>query len=67
MVNYRVKDLEKLVVDLKEAGVTICDEVETYDDMVNLFIFWMVMDEKSSYGNPLTKYLMIIIMKISNV
>ncbi|MCB9310961.1 MAG: VOC family protein [Lewinellaceae bacterium] len=31
MVNYRVKDLEKLVVDLKEAGVTICDEVETYD------------------------------------
>ncbi len=31
MVNYRVKDLEKLVVSLKEAGVTICDEVETYD------------------------------------
>ena len=31
MINYRVQDLEKLVTDLKEEGVTILDSVESYD------------------------------------
>lgn len=31
MINYRVEDLEWLVGELKKAGVTICDEIETYD------------------------------------
>lgn len=31
MVNYRVQDLEWLVSQLKEEGVTICDEIVTYD------------------------------------
>ena len=30
MVNYRVDDLEALVATLRENGVTICDEIETY-------------------------------------
>lgn len=31
MINYRVKDLDSLLKDLKKAGVTICDSLETYD------------------------------------
>jgi predicted enzyme related to lactoylglutathione lyase len=31
MINYRVGDLEKLVKDLKKNGVTILDEIETYE------------------------------------
>jgi catechol 2,3-dioxygenase-like lactoylglutathione lyase family enzyme len=31
MVNYRVHDLEALVTLLKEEGVTICDEIASYD------------------------------------
>lgn len=31
MINYRVADLEALVVELKKEGVTILDEMETYD------------------------------------
>jgi len=31
MINYRVKDLEALVSDLKKDSVTICDSIETYD------------------------------------
>lgn len=31
MINYRVQNLEKLLDNLRAAGVTICDEVETYD------------------------------------
>lgn len=31
MINYRVGDLEKLVEELKANGVTILDEIETYD------------------------------------
>jgi predicted enzyme related to lactoylglutathione lyase len=31
MVNYRVADLEALVIALKEEGVTIVDEIETYE------------------------------------
>ena len=31
MVNYRVADLEALVEELKKEGVTIVDEIETYD------------------------------------
>lgn len=30
MINYTVEDLEALVAELKAAGVTICDEIETY-------------------------------------
>ena len=31
MINYRVENLEKLVDELRKDGVTICDEMATYD------------------------------------
>lgn len=31
MINYRVADLEALVEELKKEGVTIVDNIETYD------------------------------------
>ena len=31
MINYRVEDLEWLVGELKREGVTICDEIQTFD------------------------------------
>ena len=31
MINYRVQNIEGLVEKLKSAGVTICDEIETFD------------------------------------
>jgi catechol 2,3-dioxygenase-like lactoylglutathione lyase family enzyme len=31
MINYRVADLEALVAELRASGVTILDEMETYD------------------------------------
>jgi len=31
MINYRVENLEALVAELKSAGVTILDEIATYD------------------------------------
>ena len=31
MINYRVEDLEALVKELKKEGVTIVDNIETYD------------------------------------
>lgn len=31
MINYRVEDLEKLVELLREEGVTILDEIESYE------------------------------------
>lgn len=31
MINYRVENLEKLVEELRNAGVTICDDIASYD------------------------------------
>ena len=31
MINYRVEDLESLVNELRNSGVTITDEIETYE------------------------------------
>ncbi len=31
MINYRVQNIEKLVEELRKAGVTICDNIETYE------------------------------------
>jgi len=31
MINYRVENLEALVEELKKEGVTICDNIESYD------------------------------------
>ena len=31
MINYRVDDLVALVKDLKDQGVTICDEIESFE------------------------------------
>lgn len=31
MINYRVENVEELVEGLKEAGITICDEIETFE------------------------------------
>ena len=31
MINYRVENIEKLVTILRDEGVTICDEITSYD------------------------------------
>lgn len=31
MINYRVDNLKNLVIELKKEGVTICDEIESFD------------------------------------
>jgi len=31
MINYRVQNIEALIINLKENGVTILDNIETYD------------------------------------
>jgi predicted enzyme related to lactoylglutathione lyase len=31
MINYRVENIAELVAELKKAGVTICDDIETYE------------------------------------
>ena len=31
MINYRVQNIEALIINLKENGVTILDSIETYD------------------------------------
>lgn len=31
MINYRVTNMEAFVKELKAKGVTVCDEIETYD------------------------------------
>jgi predicted enzyme related to lactoylglutathione lyase len=31
MINYRVENIEELVKELREQGVEICDEIETYE------------------------------------
>jgi predicted enzyme related to lactoylglutathione lyase len=31
MINYRVKNIESLVADLKQKGVVICDKIESFD------------------------------------
>jgi len=31
MINYRVDDIEWLVQELRKEGVTICDEIESFD------------------------------------
>ncbi len=38
MINYRVANLEALVIELKKGGVTLCDTIETveYSKFVNL-------------------------------
>jgi predicted enzyme related to lactoylglutathione lyase len=57
MINYRVENLEELVAELKKAGVTICDEIASYDygkfvhilDPENNKIeLWEPIDEKLS-------------------
>ncbi|MBK3519523.1 VOC family protein [Carboxylicivirga marina] len=31
MVNFRVENIEALVEELKQEGVSVCDEIETYE------------------------------------
>ena len=31
MINYRVENIEALVEELKKEGVTVLDDIETYD------------------------------------
>ena len=31
MINYRVENMEALVAELKQAGVTVCDEIQTFE------------------------------------
>lgn len=55
MINYRVEDLEWLVKQLKEEGVTVLDEIETYpygkfvhimDNDGNKIELWEPIDDK---------------------
>ncbi|WP_372649483.1 VOC family protein [Draconibacterium sp.] len=66
MINYRVENIEKLVAELREAGVTICDEIETYeygkfvhimDPENNKIELWEPVDEvfQSMYEGKTTK------------
>lgn len=32
MINYRVEDIEALVIELKKEGVTVLDEIATYNE-----------------------------------
>jgi len=31
MINYRVENIEELINELRQSGVTICDEIETFE------------------------------------
>lgn len=66
MINYRVHDIEKLVEMLKEEGVTILDEIESYeygkfvhvlDPEGNKIALWEPVDEvfTRDYDNETTK------------
>jgi catechol 2,3-dioxygenase-like lactoylglutathione lyase family enzyme len=66
MINYRVADMEGLVKILKEEGVTILDEIETYaygkfvhilDPEGNKIELWEPVDEvfAKDYGDETTK------------
>ena len=67
MINYRVKNIEALVEQLKEAGVTICDSIEEYeygkfvhilDPENNKIELWEPVDEvftRLNEGKPTTK------------
>ena len=37
MINLRLENLENLVNELKEEGITICNAIETYEDGFHLF------------------------------
>lgn len=55
MINYRVGDLEALMVELKDAGVTILDNIETFE----YGKFLHILDpegNKIDCGNPWMKY-----------
>ena len=66
MINYRVHDIEKLVEMLKEEGVTILDEIESYeygkfvhvlDPEGNKIELWEPVDEvfTRDYDNETTR------------
>lgn len=61
MINYRVKNMEALVEQLKAAGVTICDEIAEYeygkfvhilDPEGNKIELWEPVDESFTKGHP---------------
>jgi len=66
MINYRVENLERLVEELKENGVTILDEIETFeygkfvhilDPENNKIELWEPVDQvfTDSHGDKTTK------------
>ena len=66
MINYRVEDMENLVKHLKEEGVTVLDEIESYDygkfvhildPEGNKIELWEPVDEifTKEYGDETTK------------
>ena len=66
MINYRVDDLEALLPELKKEGVTILDDIETYeygkflhimDPEGNKIELWEPIDQvfTDEYGNESTK------------
>ena len=66
MINYRVHNIEELTEELRKAGVTICDEIESYeygtfvhilDPENNKIELWEPVDEvfSSMYKGKTTK------------
>ncbi|WP_203532563.1 VOC family protein [Draconibacterium halophilum] len=66
MINYRVENIEKFVAELKEADVTICDQIESFeygkfvhilDPEKNKIELWEPVDEvfHSMYEGKTTK------------
>ncbi len=54
MINYRVQNIEGLVGQLKQNGVTVLDGIERYD-FENSFISWVLTAIKLNCGSQLNK------------
>ncbi|MFM1874469.1 MAG: hypothetical protein RL266_206 [Bacteroidota bacterium] len=61
MINYRVENMVELVAELRQSGVTICDEIEEYeygkfvhilDPEGNKIELWEPIDESFTKAHP---------------
>ena len=52
MINYRVENIVALVEELKNDGVTVLDEIESFE--YGKFVHFLILKEiKSNFGNPM--------------
>jgi len=52
MINYRVDDIERLVEQLRQEGVTIVDDIQDYRASASSSIFLTARATASNSGNP---------------